>query len=112
PTKDGFEEMIRRVVFTKLQAGQLNHSNLSMEDLYILTDRMAHALVNMYHGRIKYPWQRQQERKPAQSFTTPRPSDVVPMAEPPPAPPDESPADDAGPEAGSGSPALPRAAGS
>jgi len=112
PTKDGFEEMIRRVVFTKLQAGQLNHSNLSMEDLYILTDRMAHALVNMYHGRIKYPWQRQQERKPAQSFTTPRPSDVVPMAEPPPAPPDESPADDAGPEAGSGSPTLPRAAGS
>jgi hypothetical protein len=89
PTKENFEEMIRRVVFTKLLAGQLDQSNLSMQDLHILTDRMAHALVNMYHGRIKYPWQRQLERKPAQSFTTPHPSDVKPMAELPPDPPQE-----------------------
>ena len=90
PSKDGFEDMIRRVVFTKLKAGQLDHSNLSMEDLHILTDRMSTALVNMYHGRIKYPWQRQQERKPAQSFTTPHPSEVKPLSEPPPEPPPEA----------------------
>ena len=90
PTKEVFEEMIRRVVFTKLSAGQLNHSNLTMEDLHVLTDRMATALVNMYHGRIKYPWQRQNDSKPAQSFTTPRPRDVEPLSDPPPDPPEEA----------------------
>ncbi len=90
PTKSGFEEMIRRVVFTKLNAGQLDVSNLSMEDLHILTKRMATALVNMYHGRIKYPWQHQQEVKPAQSFTTPRPGDMKLLSNPPHDPPSES----------------------
>ncbi|HQK16362.1 MAG TPA: hypothetical protein PLJ27_02845, partial [Polyangiaceae bacterium] len=66
-------------------------SNLTMEDLHVLTERMANALVNMFHGRIKYPWQRQQERKPAQSFTTPRPGEVAPLAVPPPPPPVEEP---------------------
>ena len=94
PSKDAFEEMIRRVVFAKLRAGQLDHSGLAMEDLHILIDRMATALVNMFHGRIKYPWQNQEDRNPAQSYTTPRPRDVVPIAKSPPDPPDESPAPD------------------
>ncbi len=90
PTKEAFEEMIRRVVFTKLKAGQLDQSNLTMEDLHVLTDRMATALVNIFHGRIKYPWQRQQESQPAQSFTTPRPGEVNPMSKTPPVPPEET----------------------
>ena len=89
-TKENFEEMIRRVFFTKLQAGQLDDSPLTMQDAHVLSDRMASALVNMYHGRIKYPWQRQAEAKPAQSFTTPRPSEVTPMREPPPEPPKDA----------------------
>lgn len=63
PEHGKFEEMIRRVVFTKLAAGQLDESGLSLEDLRVLTSRMAHTLVNMYHGRIKYPWQREAEAR-------------------------------------------------
>src|SRR5205823_3245119 len=62
PEQKKFEEMIQRVVFTKLSSGQLDESGLTIEDLRIMTSRMASTLVNMYHGRIKYPWQREQER--------------------------------------------------
>src|SRR6185503_8254571 len=57
-----FEEMIQRIIFTKLAAGQLDESGLTLEDLRIMTSRMASTLVNMYHGRIKYPWQREADR--------------------------------------------------
>ncbi len=57
PEQKKFEEMIQRVVFTKLGAGQLDESGLTLEDLRIISTRMATTLVNLYHGRIKYPWQ-------------------------------------------------------
>jgi putative nucleotidyltransferase with HDIG domain len=60
-SQEKFEEMIRRVVFTKLGGGQLDDSGLTIADLRIMTTRLASTLVNMYHGRIKYPWQRRQE---------------------------------------------------
>jgi putative nucleotidyltransferase with HDIG domain len=58
PSHDSFEEMIRRVVFFHLAAGQLDDSSLTVVDLRVMMKRMAATLVNMYHGRIKYPWQR------------------------------------------------------
>jgi len=70
-----FEEMIQRIIFTKLSAGQLDESGLTLEDLRIMTSRMASTLVNMYHGRIKYPWQREAERG---ATATPLPGVVAP----------------------------------
>jgi putative nucleotidyltransferase with HDIG domain len=71
PEQKKFEEMIQRVIFTKLSGGQLDESGLTLEDLRIITTRMASTLVNMYHGRIKYPWQREADRA---SPTTPNPA--------------------------------------
>ncbi|MBK8253375.1 MAG: HDIG domain-containing protein [Polyangiaceae bacterium] len=71
PEQKKFEEMIQRVIFTKLQAGQLDESGLTIEDLRVMTSRMASTLVNMYHGRVKYPWQRE-------ATATPPPSAVAP----------------------------------
>jgi len=73
PEREKFEAMIQRIVFTKLKAGQLDDSSLSMEDLRILTIRMADTLVNVYHSRIKYPWQKQPDPPPA------RPTPLVPQ---------------------------------
>jgi putative nucleotidyltransferase with HDIG domain len=92
PTAEKFEEMIRRILFTKLQAGELDQSGLTVEDLHIIVSRTTTALVNMFHGRIKYPWQRQSEPRPARSFTTPRPREVQALVPQPPEPPDEAPA--------------------
>jgi cyclic-di-AMP phosphodiesterase PgpH len=63
PEHKKFEEMIQRILFTKLASGQLDDSGLTLEDLRMMTARMASTLVNMYHGRIKYPWQRENERQ-------------------------------------------------
>lgn len=74
PEQKKFEEMIQRVIFTKLSAGQLDESGLTIEDLRVMTSRMASTLVNMYHGRVKYPWQRESL---APSTATPLPSGVA-----------------------------------
>ncbi|WP_437545907.1 HDIG domain-containing metalloprotein [Sorangium sp. So ce367] len=77
PEHKKFEEMIQRVMFSKLASGQLDQSGLTIEDLRIMTSRMASTLVNMYHGRIKYPWQRESDRAghtPAPPTVTPHPT--------------------------------------
>jgi cyclic-di-AMP phosphodiesterase PgpH len=66
PEQKKFEEMIQRVIFTKLSSGQLDESGLTLEDLRIVATRMATTLVNLYHGRIKYPWQREAAAKDAE----------------------------------------------
>lgn len=75
PEHAKFEEMIQRVVFQKLSAGQLDESGLSLEDLRVMTSRMAATLVNMYHGRIKYPWQ-QAAAKAKGNGETPAPGEA------------------------------------
>lgn len=57
PERAKFEEMISRVLYTKLKSGQLDESGLTLEDVHRLVTRMADTLVNMFHSRIKYPWQ-------------------------------------------------------
>ena len=59
PEREKFEEMIQRILFTKLRNGQLDESGLSVADLRTLVTRMSDTLVNMFHHRIRYPWQDQ-----------------------------------------------------
>jgi putative nucleotidyltransferase with HDIG domain len=61
PDREHFEDMIRQVLFAKLASGQLDESGLTVGDLQVMVDRLVGTLVNMYHGRIKYPWQTEQE---------------------------------------------------
>jgi putative nucleotidyltransferase with HDIG domain len=74
PEREKFEEMIQRIIFTKLRAGQLDESGLTVADLRTLVIRMSDTLVNMFHHRIRYPWQDQ--RRVVTHFTTPRPGSV------------------------------------
>ncbi|MBI3204437.1 MAG: HDIG domain-containing protein [Myxococcales bacterium] len=67
PEREAFETMIQRIVFTKLKDGQLDESGLGVGDLNVIVNRMADALVNMHHHRIKYQWQ----AKRAQEFGVP-----------------------------------------
>jgi len=78
PERDKFEEMIQRIIFTKLRAGQLDESGLTVADLRILVTRMSDTLVNMFHHRIRYPWQDQ--RRVVTHFTTPLPGPVSSIA--------------------------------
>jgi cyclic-di-AMP phosphodiesterase PgpH len=83
PERAGFEAMIERIVFTKLKQGQLDESGLELRDIKIVTKRMAEALVNMHHHRIKYHWQ----NKRAEEFGVPSEAlsgNMPAVAEPPP----------------------------
>jgi cyclic-di-AMP phosphodiesterase PgpH len=63
PTREGFDQLVRRVLFTKLGQGQLDDSGLTLEDLRILANQIADTLVSVRHNRIRYPWQDQQARE-------------------------------------------------
>ncbi len=80
PELKKFEEMIQRVVFTKMSGGQLDDSGLTLSDLRILSGRMASTLVNMYHGRIKYPWQQAGQ---GEAEASPRPGALGATPSPP-----------------------------
>lgn len=69
PDRTKFEELIQRIVFTKLKAGQLDESGLTLEDLRTLVLRTSEALVNVYHHRIRYPWQ--DSREPEKALSSP-----------------------------------------
>lgn len=78
PTLEKFTEMVQRIVFHKLRAGQLDESGLTLVDLSVLSNRVAETLVNMYHGRIKYPWQEKKEREEAAARQSERPVPAPP----------------------------------
>jgi cyclic-di-AMP phosphodiesterase PgpH len=92
PEQKKFEEMVQKVMFTKLQSGQLDESGLTIEDLRTMTGRMASTLVNMYHGRIKYPWQREAEQRAAAAAPPPPAEPAPAAATPEPAPSSVAPA--------------------
>ena len=78
PSRESFEEMIQRIISSKLGAGQLDESGLTVADLRVLIERMSEQLVNMYHHRIRYPWQAPQPV--VTHFTTPRAESVSSIA--------------------------------
>ncbi|MCP4197233.1 MAG: HDIG domain-containing protein [Proteobacteria bacterium] len=57
PEKTAFQNLVQQIVFSKLSQGQLDESGLSLADLRVVVNTIVDALVNMYHARIKYPWQ-------------------------------------------------------
>lgn len=57
PERGAFETMVHRVIFTKLKQGQLDECNLTIENLHTLATKLVDTLVNIYHSRIRYPWQ-------------------------------------------------------
>ena len=57
PTREAFEQLVQRAIFTKLRQGQLDDSGLTLEDLNVLSNQIAETLVQARHNRVRYPWQ-------------------------------------------------------
>lgn len=58
PLKHKFEGLVERIIYGKLAQGQLDKCGLSLEDLKTINVTLVDLLVNMFHARIEYPWQR------------------------------------------------------
>jgi cyclic-di-AMP phosphodiesterase PgpH len=65
PERVKFDEMVQRILVTKLRSGQIDDSGLTLEDLRTIAAKMTDTLVNMFHGRIKYPWQKEESGETA-----------------------------------------------
>jgi cyclic-di-AMP phosphodiesterase PgpH len=81
PTRERFLEMVQRVIFVKLQQGQLDESGLSISDIRTLATHITDALVNAYHKRIRYPWQDAHDRGEA-PLPVPGPEGLQPQTLP------------------------------
>lgn len=79
PTRERFLEMVQRVIFVKMQQGQLDESGLSIADIRTLATHITDALVNAYHKRIRYPWQDAYDRGEA-PLPVPGPDGSTPAA--------------------------------
>jgi putative nucleotidyltransferase with HDIG domain len=81
PTRDKFLEMVQRVIFVKMQQGQLDESGLTISDIRTLAVQITEALVNAYHKRVRYPWQDAVDRGDAPLPVT-KVADAGPQIEP------------------------------
>jgi len=81
PDKAQFEQLVQRIVYTKLSRGQLDESDLTLADTRNIANTVVDALVGVYHARIKYPWQTGDTANGANGNGTP--SGGLPVVVPP-----------------------------
>ena len=55
PNPSRFRVMVHEVILKRLLDGQLDESDLTLNDLRVIEDSFVRSLTTMYHGRIKYP---------------------------------------------------------
>ena len=76
PDQQAISSLVQRIVYGKLHLGQLDESGLSMADLRKINDSLRETIKHAHHGRIEYPWQREQreaEARLAQATVSERP---------------------------------------
>jgi putative nucleotidyltransferase with HDIG domain len=54
------EQLVQRIVYGKLHLGQLDESGLSVAELQRLASTLVETLKHANHGRIEYPWQKEE----------------------------------------------------
>lgn len=55
PNSTRIEAMVRKIIATRLQEGQLDECNLTLRDLKTIGDVFIRLLSSMFHTRIEYP---------------------------------------------------------
>jgi hypothetical protein len=93
PTREKFRNVVEHIVLSKLTQGQLDDSDLSLEDIHKIVDNLVDSLVHGRHERVKYPWQKGEATAPGPAAegappapaapAAPAPAAAAPAAEPP-----------------------------
>lgn len=63
PDNDKIRQLVRQIVFTKLEQGMLNDSGLTIPELQRIAQSLVDTLRSSFHVRVKYPWQRDEEAR-------------------------------------------------
>jgi putative nucleotidyltransferase with HDIG domain len=61
PTPQKIENLVREIVTNRVEDGQLAQSNLTFNELEVITERFIFTLKNMLHARIDYPKEKHEE---------------------------------------------------
>jgi cyclic-di-AMP phosphodiesterase PgpH len=61
------EQLVQRIVYGKLHLGQLDESGLTVAELKKLANTLVDTLKHANHGRIEYPWQKEEKKLAAAS---------------------------------------------
>jgi len=69
PAPSRIEAVVRDIAERKLHEGQFDETNLTLRELRTIEDSLIRSLVAMYHGRIKYPERRTEERRETERRT-------------------------------------------
>jgi hypothetical protein len=55
PTRERIEGMVTKIIFNKLNDGDLDNSELSMKELKVVQGSFLSILYGIFHTRIEYP---------------------------------------------------------
>ena len=64
PDHDEIENLVRRIIFSKMLHGYLDGSGLTTRDLKQIGISLIKFLQGQYHVRVEYPWQKKLEERP------------------------------------------------
>lgn len=71
PTPSRLKAVVKRIIDQRAADGQLDECNLTLQELARVRDAFVPILVGLFHGRIRYQWQKDEENE---SQPTPRPA--------------------------------------
>ncbi len=71
PDAAAIDSLVQRIVYGKLHLGQLDESGLSMSDLRLINDSLRETIRHANHGRIEYPWQKEEAAAKSAAAATP-----------------------------------------
>jgi putative nucleotidyltransferase with HDIG domain len=83
PTGPRIDDLVKEIVESRVEDGQLNESNLTFNELSTITRVFSESLKNMLHARIEYPKDKPEktERRAKDSpDRDPQPTDKLPAA--------------------------------
>jgi hypothetical protein len=54
-TPKKIEQMVNYIIDNKIKDGQLNESDITLKEIYIIRQNLVDGLISLYHSRISYP---------------------------------------------------------
>lgn len=62
-TPNRVRQLVRNIVQHKFNGGELDECDLTLQDLHKIEESFIPVLMGTLHGRVEYPWQKEQKRK-------------------------------------------------
>ena len=62
PTYSQIKDLVDKIINNKFIDGQLSDCNITLYNLHRIAESFVHSLTGIYHGRIEYPKEEEEEK--------------------------------------------------